>query len=101
MSRKSTIKFMLMMMELIVLMILEVHANNNTPVSSAPTETPNKLHIFEHDTGDKDMSYNIDRCIESTVTKDIHAFYIAKNLLECLFNDPMHPKDYPITFGEP
>ena len=39
-------------------------------------------------------------CIESTVTKDIHAFYIDKHILECLFNDPMHPKNYPINFGE-
>jgi hypothetical protein len=60
---------------------------------------PNRLHLFKLDTKDKDMSY-IDRCIESTVTKDIHAFYIAKHILECLFNGPMHPKNYPINFGE-
>jgi hypothetical protein len=92
------IKFiMFVMMKLIILMILKVHANENTSLSPAPTALPTRLHLFQLD--NEDMSY-IDRCIESTLAKRIKSIYIAKHLLECIFKDPMHPKDYPIRFGE-
>jgi hypothetical protein len=98
MSRKSMIKFiMFVMMKLIILMIFKVHAHENTSLSPAPTTLPTRLHLFQLD--NDDMSY-IDRCIESTLAKSTQSFYIAKHLLECLFKDPMHPKDYPISFFE-
>ncbi|XP_062147203.1 uncharacterized protein LOC133854936 isoform X2 [Alnus glutinosa] len=99
MSSKSMIKLMLVIiMEFIILMILEVHANDPISLSPTPTALPTSLHLFELDNGD--ISY-FDRCIESTLKKCgvNQAFFIAKNLLECLFEDPMHPKDYPISLG--
>jgi hypothetical protein len=99
MSSKSMIKLMLViMMEFIILMILEVHANDPISLSPTPTALPTSLHLFELDNGD--ISY-FDRCIESTLKKCgvNQAFFIAKNLLECLFEDPMHPKDYPISLS--
>jgi hypothetical protein len=55
MLRKSMIKFMLVVMELIILIIFKVRANDNTHFSLALTELPTKLHLFQLD--NHDMSY--------------------------------------------
>jgi hypothetical protein len=95
-------KLMLVVMELIILIILIVYANDPTPLSSAPTPLPTNLHPFRLD--NEYMTY-IHLCLETTLKKcDIPEesnieFCIAKNLLGCLFNHPMHPKDYPISLG--
>ena len=80
------------MMELIILIILEVRANDPSPPSSTPIALPTGLNFFQLDNGH--MSY-IDHCIESTFRKyrKNQTFFIAKFLLECLFKDPMHPID--------
>jgi len=102
MARICTITLMLVIMESIILIILKVYANDPTPLSSAPTPLPTNLHPFRLD--NEYMTY-IHLCLETTLKKcDIPEesnieFCIAKNLLGCLFNHPMHPKDYPISLG--
>jgi hypothetical protein len=48
MSRKSKIKIMFVMMKLIVLIIIEVHANDNTLVSPAPTKLLEYIMEFKN-----------------------------------------------------
>jgi hypothetical protein len=99
MARKCMIKLMLVMMESIVLIIFEVHANELTPLSFAPTPLPINIHPFHLD--DENISY-IDRCIERTLKKCEEQHHnqlcVAVNLTLSLFKDPMHPKDYPTNF---
>jgi hypothetical protein len=74
-------------MELIILIIFKVHANDNTHFSLALTELPTKLHLFQLD--NHDMSY-IDRCIKQTlISKEM--YYATKYLVKCFINEPMHP----------
>lgn len=90
------IKLMLVMMESIILIIFEVHANDPTSLSFAPTPLPINLHPLHLD--DENISY-IDRCIERTLKKceekHPNRLCVAVNLTLCLFEDPMHHKDYP------
>jgi hypothetical protein len=59
-------KLMLVMMELIIIVILKVHANDPTTPSSRPTTLPIGLHLFQ--LVNADTSY-IDHCIETTFKK--------------------------------
>ena len=90
---------MLVVMELIIFIILEVHANDPTPLSSALTPLPASIYPFHLD--NEDMNY-IHRCLESVLKlceeRFMMEYCIAKNLLGCLFKDPMHPKNYPTGF---
>jgi hypothetical protein len=92
-------KLMLVMMELIILVILKVHANYPTTPSSAHTTLPTNIHLFQLDNAD--TSY-IDHCIETTFKKCklTEPFYTAQHLLRCLFQSPTHPKDFPINLGD-
>jgi hypothetical protein len=67
-------------------------------ISSALTLLPTNLHPFHLDT--EDITY-IHRCILGTIKKceveKILEWCIATNLVSCLFDDPMHPKDYPMS----
>jgi len=92
-------KLMLVMMELIILVIFKVHANDPTTPSSAPTTLPTSLHLFQLDNADK--SY-IDHCIGSTLKKCklTEPLFAANLLFECLFQSPTHPKDFPISLGD-
>jgi hypothetical protein len=94
-------KLILVTMKLIILIILEVHASDLAlprSISSALTLLPTNLHPFHLDT--EDVTY-IHRCILSTIKKcEVEKFLewcIATNLVSCLFDDPMHPKDYPMS----
>ena len=53
MAKKCTIKLKLVMMMFIILIILEVHANNPTHISSAPTPPPTNLKPFQLDFSDR------------------------------------------------
>jgi hypothetical protein len=98
-SRKSMTKLMLVTMELIILVILKVNANDSTTPSFAPTTLLTVLHLFQFDNAN--VSY-IDHYIESTLKKcKLHEqFATAYILLKCLFQSPMHPKDFPINIGD-
>jgi hypothetical protein len=97
---KSMTKLMLVMMELIILVILKVHANDPTTPSSAPTILPTGLHLFELDNVEK--RYIEKCCIQDTFQKCKlkEPFCTAEHLLECLFKSPMHFKDFPIEVGD-
>jgi hypothetical protein len=90
------IKLQPVMIELIILIILEVYANDLIPLSPTPTLLPTSLQRpFQLD--HEEMTY-IHRCLEFAL-KMCEAsrhmeFCISTNLLKCLFNDSMHPKDY-------
>jgi hypothetical protein len=94
MCSESLIKLMFMMMKLIILMILEVHANDSIPLSSALTQLPTSLHPFELD---NEMNTYIFHCIESTFEECEEESHInariGQYLFDCLFLNPMHYKD--------
>ena len=97
MTSKYMIKLMFVMK--IILIILEVQANDPTFFSSASTLLPTNLLLFQRD--NKGINY-ICRCCELRIVKKCgetngSEFCVAKKLLQCLFKDPMHPKDYPIS----
>jgi hypothetical protein len=101
MGRNCMIKLILVMIELIIIVTLEVHANDPTPFSSASTPLPTNLHPFHLE--NEDITY-IHRCVERTTkkfesSKVMIEYTVAEELLDCLFKDPMHPKDYPILFA--
>ena len=87
------------MMKLIVFIILKVNANEPTHLSSTPTPLPTSIHPFHLD--NEHMTY-IHHCLEIVLklceTAQFMEYCIAKKLLVCLFDDPMHPKDYPIRY---
>jgi hypothetical protein len=94
MCSESMIKLIFMMMKLIVLMILKVHANVSSPLSSALTPLPTSLHPFELD---NEMKTDIFICIESTLGKCEEKprmnTCIGYYLFDCLFSNPVHYKD--------
>jgi len=95
MSRKNMTKLMMVMMELIILVILKVHANDTTTPSFAPTTLPTGLHLFQLDNAKR--SYIEKCCIQDTFKKcKLEPVCTAKRLLECLFQSPMHPNDFSI-----
>jgi hypothetical protein len=79
--------------------ILKVHANDPTTSSSSPTTLLIGLHHFLLDNAD--VSY-IDHYIESTLKKcKLHEpFATTYFLLKCIFQSPMHTKDFPITIDD-
>jgi hypothetical protein len=99
MGRNCMRKLILVMIELIIVVTLEVHANDPTPLSSAPAPAPLPTNVHPFHLDNEDITY-IHLCVESTIEKcessEFIEFCSAKELLKCLFNDPMHPKDYPI-----
>jgi hypothetical protein len=96
-TRKSMTKFMLVMMELIIFIILEVHANDSTVHSSALTPPRTSLHPFQLDNENKTY---IHHCIESTIEvceKRQHMMMCVGHLLfKCLFKDPRLHGDNPL-----
>jgi len=97
MSKKNLTKLMLVIIELIILVILNVHANDSTTPSFVPTTLLTGLHLFQLDKAD--VSY-IDHCIERTLKECnfLHEpFATTCFLLKCLFKSPMHPKYFPIN----
>jgi hypothetical protein len=79
------------MIELIVLIIIEVHGNNPTPFSPSHTSLPIGLHTFQLDNS------HGHRCLESTLKKceyilKLHMLEhcIVRNLFKCLFENPIH-----------
>jgi hypothetical protein len=90
------IKFMLVMMELIIFVILKVHANDTTIHSSVLAPPPTSFHPFQLDNENKTY---IHQCLESTIEecgKGQHMMMcIGYLLFECLFKDPKHLKDNP------
>jgi hypothetical protein len=91
-------KLVLLMIEFTILIILEVHANDSTPLSSAPIPLPISFHPFQLD--NYEMTH-IHFCLERTleVCGDIPKLVKHKNvcivsiLFECLFMNPMHHRD--------
>jgi hypothetical protein len=96
---KNMTKLMLVIIELIILVILKVHANDPITPSSAPTTLLTGLHLFQLDNAD--VSY-IDHYIESTLKKCKFHEPLATTyfLLKCLFESPIHPKDFPISIDD-
>jgi hypothetical protein len=99
MTRKCTIKLMLVMIKLIILVILEVDANDPTTLFYVSTPLPTSLHPFKLD--NEGMNY-INICLGLRTVKKCGEtlgmeFCVAKKLLQCLFKDPKHPKHHPIS----
>jgi hypothetical protein len=95
MARKCMIKLMLVMMKSIILIILEVHANDPTfslplPLHYQPTFIHSNLIMRIRLISTVALKAHIE-----SMEKNFMEYFIAIHLLECLFNDPMHPKDYP------
>lgn len=97
MAEKCMRKLMLVMMELIILTILEVHANDPTllSLSLAPTPLPTSIHNFQLDNGHMTP---IHICLESTlqtcekILAMIHLERcIANNIFSCIFGNLIHP----------
>jgi hypothetical protein len=103
MARKSMVKLMLVMMKLIIFIILKVHANEHSILSSSSTLTlpPTSLHPFHLD--NENMNH-IHLCLESTIEECekilLKMMCIGHLLFECLFKDPMHHKDHPIKLDD-
>jgi hypothetical protein len=96
MTRKCMTKLML---KLIVLVILKVHANDPTPLSSDSTPLSSTLHTFQLD--NEGMEYNYHPCLKHWTVikcgkKQGSGLCIIAKIINCLFKDPNHPKDYPI-----
>jgi len=94
MARKCIKKLILMMIELIILVIIEVHSLNRTPFSPIhPSSLPTSLHHFPFH-----YSYN-HHCLETTleICEDIQdlpelEWCITHHLFNCLFKNPIHLK---------
>jgi len=107
MKNMMTTRYMIMlvMMQLIILIILKVHGNDLIPLSYASTSLPTGLYPFQLDNnGLKYSHYCIQHplvraCINSRTEEKIPPCFIAR-ILNCLFKDKMHPKDYPISLED-
>jgi hypothetical protein len=93
MAIKCTKKLMLVMMELVILIIIELHGNDPTHISLNPAPAPTSLHASQ-----VNHTYN-QLCLESTVEKcekiqNLIALEkcVISNLLFCLFKHPIHQK---------
>jgi len=91
MAMKCIKKLMLVMIELIVLIIIEVHGNNPTPFSPSHTSLPIGVHAFQLDNS------HGHHCLESTLEKceqilELHKLErcIVRNLFSCLFENQIH-----------
>jgi hypothetical protein len=95
----------LVMMKLIILMILKVYADDITPLSYTSTLLPIGLHSFQLDNEGLKYSHYCIRhplvreCINYRIEEKIPPCFIAR-ILNCLFKDKMHPKDYPISLED-
>jgi len=91
---KNMTKLMLVIIELIILVILKVHANDPITPSSAPTTLLTGLHLFQLDNAD--VSY-IDHYIESTLKKCKFHEPLATTyfLLKCFFKVQCILKIFP------
>jgi hypothetical protein len=105
MTTKCMIKLMLVMMKLIIPIILKVHANDLTPLSYASTSLPTSLHPFQLDNEGLKYSHyciqhwTVRECINSRNKQSIPSCFNSR-ILNCLFKDKMHPKDYPISLHD-
>jgi hypothetical protein len=95
MAKKCILKLILVMVKLIII-ILKVHANDHTLLSSAPTPLSTNLHPFH--LNNEPMTC-IHRCIKSTLKEcEVEHFFESCTTIKLvcyLLKDPMHPKDYP------
>ena len=97
MVEKCMRKFMLIMMKLIILIVLEVYANDLTPLSLVPTPLPANIDTFQPDNCQKT---HIHCCLESIlrVCEKVPVMFhlewcIADTLLPCIFENPIiHPR---------
>ena len=64
------------------------------PLHCQPALVPSNLIIR---VGTRKYSHHClqDRYVIKCQAKENMSGCVTKNLLECLFNDPLHPKDYP------
>lgn len=86
---------MLVMMELIILVILEVHANDHTRLSSSNlTPLATSLHPFQLDNGN---ITHIHHCLETTIEECLKKLYKMMCIGNLLFEDLMHHKDNPLN----
>jgi hypothetical protein len=91
MAMKCIKKLMLVMMELVIFIIVELHGSDPIHFSHNPAPVPTSLHAFQNDD-----TYN-QLCLESTVEKcekiqkliDLENC-VVRNLFSCLFKHPIH-----------
>jgi hypothetical protein len=93
MAMKCIKKLRLVIVELVILIIIELHGSDPTHFSYNPVPVPTSLDAFQID-----HTYN-QLCLESTVEKcekiqNLIALEkcVIRNLFSCLFKHPIHQK---------